>query len=166
MWCLRAIASTKGEMKTFSFTLNDFDVETELVFEDEVETFIFSFFSEEIELFEIEFSELLFSESSKTAINSPTGTTSFALNLCSSIFPEAGAGTSLSTLSVATSSKISPSSNESPSATSQLIIVPSVMLSPILGILNSVLIINKYILQSTEGFYASFYFSFVPAHMV
>src|SRR5690554_4376461 len=149
--------STKGEINIFSFTLKEDEVEVvlrlrsvTLSFESEFVLRLRSvtlFFIDEDEVidfpfdFEVVFSNSPFSETSNIAITSPIGTTSPLLNLCSIIRPDEVTGTSLSTLSVATSSSISPSMKESPSLTRHSMMVPSVMLSPILGILNSVLFI-------------------------
>ena len=76
-----------------------------------------------------------------SAKTSPTATTSSFWKRISVIVPLQGEGTSLSTLSVATSKIISSASTLSPTCFNQLIRVASEILSPILGILNSTIIL-------------------------
>jgi len=63
----------------------------------------------------------------------PTGTVSPSGAVISVSVPEAGAGTSISTLSVVTSTRVSPSVTGSPGCLTQLTTVPSVTDSPIAG---------------------------------
>ena len=71
------------------------------------------------------------------AITSPTRAISFSLKKCLIILPETGDGTSESTLSVATSTKISSTLTVSPTFFSHLIMVASATLSPIFGNISS-----------------------------
>jgi urea transport system substrate-binding protein len=71
------------------------------------------------------------------AITDPMGTTSFTFQRISSITPAVVLGTSLSTLSVAISKTASSTSILSPTFLSQLVMVASATLSPILGNFNS-----------------------------
>ena len=64
----------------------------------------------------------------------PTLTTSSGSTRSFVMVPAAGAGTSASTLSVETSTTVSPSATESPTATAHSSTVPSVTDSPISGI--------------------------------
>jgi len=63
----------------------------------------------------------------------PTGTVSPSAAVTSTRVPDAGAGTSMSTLSVVTSTRVSPSLTGSPACLTQLTTVPSVTDSPIAG---------------------------------
>ena len=74
------------------------------------------------------------------AKTSPTATIASFSKRISVIVPENGVGISLSTLSVATSTKVSSASTKSPTFLVQLMMVASEILSPILGILNSIII--------------------------
>ncbi len=67
----------------------------------------------------------------------PTGTVSPALTRMSSIFPSYGLGISESTLSVDTSKSGSSNATSSPTALSQVPIVPSVTDSPSFGMVTS-----------------------------
>ena len=67
------------------------------------------------------------------AIGSPTCTTSSSETSHSTSTPSSGAGTSLSTLSVAISTTAWSASTFAPASTRNLIIVASATLSPILG---------------------------------
>src|SRR5690606_24064559 len=71
------------------------------------------------------------------AITSPTCTTSSTLNRFSTKIPSTSQGTSLSTLSVATSKTASSISIVSPTSFNQEVIVASATLSPIFGNLSS-----------------------------
>ena len=70
---------------------------------------------------------------SMMAMAVPTATTSPSLAKIFFKIPPCVAGTSVSTLSVATSNTDSSASMESPSFLSQVRMVPSMILSPILG---------------------------------
>ena len=72
------------------------------------------------------------------AITCPTLTVSPASNRISVIVPEAGAGSSMSTLSVEISTTVSPSLTVSPTLTAHSRIVPSVTLSPPVGVTISI----------------------------
>jgi hypothetical protein len=63
----------------------------------------------------------------------PTGTVSPSAAVISASVPETGDGTSMSTLSVVTSTTVSPSATASPAFLTQLTTVPSVTDSPIAG---------------------------------
>ena len=63
----------------------------------------------------------------------PTGTVSPSGAVISASVPDAGAGTSMSTLSVVTSTRVSPSVTGSPGCLTQRTTVPSVTDSPIAG---------------------------------
>ena len=78
------------------------------------------------------------------AIISPTGTTSLTLNRTSIIVPDAGDGTSESTLSVDISNNVSSFLILSPTCFFHSRIVPSVIDSPSLGMTTPIGILSPY----------------------
>src|SRR5437588_12223626 len=73
------------------------------------------------------------------ATTAPTGATSPACTLMAAIVPAAIAGTSIETLSVSISNRLSPGFTLSPAFTNHFEIVPSATVSPSCGIRTSML---------------------------
>ncbi|MGC0425710.1 hypothetical protein RKD32_002065 [Streptomyces sp. SAI-195] len=88
--------------------------------------------------------------SSISASSAPTSTVSSSATLMEDSTPEAGAGISVSTLSVETSSNGSSASTRSPSAFSQRVTVPSVTLSPSAGRVTETAMVSVAPYESAE----------------